>query len=191
MGITREDIHEISKWLMIIGGSIFTAGAGMNFICNRVERKELKKLQELEDRQIRHENEQLKIEEKQIYNQKLQEMDKDIFAKYHAEQIAKADKKVIEDANRIKRESEAEVLKTKIDCSDEIDRIRRECLEKVEAANAKRDEAVRKYEAIDTLFTNKNEIIKAKESLDKALRKDEKAKEDKEELLKDIKRLIE
>lgn len=102
-----------------------------------------------------------------------------------------ADEKVRKEAERIKKEAEATVTKTRLECNESINKIREECLSKIEAADKKRDEAIEKYEAIDTLFTNKNEILKAKEALEAIAQKDKETKDDKEALLEDIKALLE
>ncbi len=48
-----------------------------------------------------------------------------------------------------------------------------------------------KYDAINTLFTNKDEILRAKEALDAAVEKDKRNKEDRDELLESIKAMLE
>ena len=117
-------------------------------------------------------------------------MDQETFAKFHADRVAKANADVCRDAERVKNEAEAEVVRIRLECKEEINRIREECLKKIEAADKKRDDAVAKYEAIDTLFTNKDKVLKAKEALDVAVKNDKKAKDDKDELLEGIKDLL-
>jgi hypothetical protein len=46
------------------------------------------------------------------------------------------------------------------------------------------------HEAIDTLFDNKDEILEAKRSLENAVEKAREVKEDKEELLENIKDIL-
>ena len=118
-------------------------------------------------------------------------MDDEAFAKYHAEQIAKANDTVIKDAERTKKDAEAEIVKVRLETKEKINRIREECLKKVEAADKKRDDALEKYDAINTLFTNKDEILRAKEALDAAVEKDKRNKEDRDELLESIKAMLE
>ena len=118
-------------------------------------------------------------------------MDDVEFAKFHAKNIAEANDEVLRKAERIRKESEATIVKKKLECTDEINKVRAECLRKVEEAEKKRAEAVEKYEAINTLFTNKDKILKAKAALESAIEKSEKAKSDKEDLLDAIKDILE
>ena len=39
-----EKIKEIGKWMMVIGGTIFTSGAGCYWVAGHIERKEEKKI---------------------------------------------------------------------------------------------------------------------------------------------------
>ena len=117
-------------------------------------------------------------------------MDSKTFAKFHAENVAKANDAVIANANEIKKQAEADIVKVRLECNDAMNKLREECLRKVEEADKKRDDAIAKYEAIDALFTNKKEILKAKEALEAAVKDDKKAKENKEELLKSIEDIL-
>ena len=83
------------------------------------------------------------------------------------------------------------MVKARLECNEAMNKLRDDCLKKIEEADRKRDEAVRKYEAINTLFTNKDKILKAKAALDLAIEKDQQAKDDKAELLKSIKDMLE
>lgn len=199
--MNTENIKEIGKWMMVIGASIFTLGAGTNMACVYIENKEAKaihknKLYQIEEEELLKEH-KLKdealtaaAEKDRLYSEKLKTMDSKAFAKFHAENVAKANDTVIENANEIKKKAEAEVVKARLECNDAMNKLREECLRKIEEADKKRDEAIAKYEAIDALFTNKKEILKAKEALEAAVKDDEKAKEDKEELLRSIKNIL-
>lgn len=200
--MNRSEVMEIGKWMMIAGAGLFTAGAGINFVCGRIEKKELKKVHDKEMLELeavcyknRREVEDKALaaaaEKDRIYAERLAAMGEEEFAKHHAERVAKANADVVANAERVIKEAESSVLKTRMECNDAMDKLRAECLAKVEEANRRRDEAISKYEAIDTLFTNKKEILKAKEMLEEAARKDARAKEDKEELLKSIKDILE
>ena len=39
-----EKIKEIGKWMMVVGGTIFTSGAGCYWVAGHIERKEEKKI---------------------------------------------------------------------------------------------------------------------------------------------------
>lgn len=199
--MNTKKIKEIGKWLMVTGGTIFTSGAGCYFVGYYIEHKEEKYVHrvkmdriEEEDRiktlKLKEEKMKAEAEKDRLYCLKINQMNEDEFAKFHAENVAKANDKVLKEAEQVKKEVEAEMVRVRLQCNEEIDKIREECLKKVEAADKKRDEAVEKYEAIDTLFTNKNEILKAKEALEQVVQKDKKTKDDKEELLENIKELL-
>lgn len=194
-------IREIGNWMMLIGASIFTAGAGACLVANHIDKKEINrehdaKMLKMKEEEFAKESEikqkaMLAASEKhRLYSEKIREMDSKDFAKFHAENVARANKDVVEKANRIKRDSEAEIAKVRLECKDEIDKIREQCLKRIEDADKRRDEAVSKYEAINTLFSNKDEVLKAKELLEEIIKKDEKTKSDKEELLDSIKTLL-
>lgn len=194
-------IKEIGKWMMVVGSAVFTGGAGCYWAAGHIERKEEKKIHQtklnriaeeerIKDIKMREELAKADAEAKTAYSQRLKEMDQETFAKFHADRVAKANEDVCRDAERVKNEAEAEVVRIRLECKEEINHIREECLKKIEAADKKRDDAVAKYEAIDTLFTNKDKVLKAKEALDVAVEKDKKAKNDKDELLEGIKDLL-
>lgn len=199
--MNTKNIKEVGKWMMVIGASIFTFGAGANMACVYIENKEAKtvhknKLYLIEEEELVKEN-KLKnealaaaTEKDRLYSEKLKTMDNKTFAKFHAENVAKANDAVIESANEIKKKAEADVVKIRLECNDAMNKLREECLRKVEEADKKRDDAIAKYEAIDALFTNKKEILKAKETLEAAVKNNKKAKEDKEELLKSIEDIL-
>lgn len=199
--MNTKKIKEVGKWLMVAGGSIFTSGAGCYFVGNYIERKEEKYVHrvnmnriEEEDRintlKLKEEKMKAEAEKDRQYCLKINQMNNDEFAKFHAENVAKANDEVIKEAERVKMESKTEMIKLCLKCNEQIDKIREECLKKIESANKERDEAVEKYEAIDTLFTNKNEILKAKYALEKAIQEDKETKSNKEELLENIKDLL-
>lgn len=199
--MNTKNIKEVGKWMMVIGASIFTFGAGANMACVYIESKEAKsvhknKLYLIEEEELVKEN-KLKnealaaaTEKDRLYSEKLKTMDNKTFAKFHAENVAKANDEVIANANEIKKRAEADVVKIRLECNDAMNKLREECLRKVEEADKKRDDAIAKYEAIDALFTNKKEILKAKEALEAAIKNNKKAKEDKEELLKSIEDIL-
>ena len=191
-------IKEIGKWLMVAGGFIFSAGAGTYWVGNHIDKKELKKkhfeaMCEIEE-QARVKEIELRdaaltaaAEKDRLYTEKIQNMNQKEFAKFHAENIAKANEDVINEANQIKKEAEAEIVKIRLECNDKINSLRTDCLTKIEDANNKRDEAIEKYETINTLFTNKDRILKAEAALKQAIEDEEKNKSNKDELIKYIK----
>lgn len=189
--MNTKKIKEIGKWMMIIGSSVFTAGAGCYWAASHVERKEDKLIHEQKMHRIEEERLKAETEKDHAYCLKINQMDDEAFAKYHAEQVAKANDTVIKDAERTKKDAEAEIVKVRLETKEKINRIREECLKKVEAADKKRDDALEKYDAINTLFTNKDEILRAKEALDAAVEKDKRNKEDRDELLESIKAMLE
>lgn len=200
--LNTTTMKEISKYMMITGAAIFTCGLGINLSCRYVEKKELDILHKKNMLEIKEQeySKQLLLEEKEtaartekdiLYAEKLRTMNKTEFAKFHAEATARANEDVIRKAEDVRRQAELDISQARITCDEKITRIQNDCLRKIEEANKKRDEAVQKYEAIDNLFTNKKEILKAKEALDAAIKKDQKSKEDKEELLKSIKDILE
>lgn len=142
------------------------------------------------ERELKEKALQEAAEKDRLYSDKLNSMNDSEFAKFHADNVAKANEEVMRKADRIKKDADAEVTKIKLECSDEMDRIRSECLKKIEEANRKRDEAMKKYEAIDVLFTNKDKILKAKAALEEAAEKSNKAKKDKDELLDAIRDIL-
>lgn len=133
---------------MIIGSSIFTAGAGCYWAAGHIERKEDKLIHEQKMHRIEEEEhvKVLKLKEEKLkaetekdhaYCLKINQMDDEAFAKYHAEQVAKANDTVIKDAERTKKDAEAEIVKVRLETKEKINRIREECLKKVEAADKK------------------------------------------------------
>ena len=107
--MNTKKIKEIGKWMMIIGSSVFTAGAGCYWAASHVERKEDKLIHEQKMHRIEEEErvKVLKLKEEKLkaetekdhaYCLKINQMDDEAFAKYHAEQIAKANDTVIKDA---------------------------------------------------------------------------------------------
>ena len=199
--MNTTNIKEVGEWMMVIGASLFTFGAGANKACVYIENKEAKsihknKLDQIEEEELVKEH-KLKdealaaaTEKDRLYSEKLKSMDSKTFAKFHAENVAKANDAVIANANEIKKQAEADIVKVRLECNDAMNKLREECLRKVEEADKKRDDAIAKYEAIDALFTNKKEILKAKEALEAAVKDDKKAKENKEELLKSIEDIL-
>ncbi len=201
MNMNTETFKKVGGYLMIVGGTLFTAGFGMHFISRRVEKSELKKATEEacaridiekaeRNAELEKERKIAQIEKDRAFTARLNEMDKDAFAKYRADATARANDEVLAKAENIRREAESKVAKMKMELSDTITKLRNECYEKVTAAEKKRDEAVEKYEAIDKLFTNKNDILKAKEQLEEIAEKQEKQKATKEELLNSINDLL-
>lgn len=199
MDITK--VKNIGKWLMIIGGGLFTCGAGVNLVCNHIEKKEIKKkhytnmLQQDEEHSLKLKELELKALKAQtikddLYSEKLKAMDQKDFAKFHAENVAKANKEVIDKANEIRKNAEAEIVRVKMECNDKINKVNSDCLKKVEEATKIKDEAVRKYEEIDSLFDNKDKILRAKKELENIVRKDNESKKDKEEILQSIKDML-
>lgn len=191
-------IKEIGKWLMVAGGFIFSAGAGTYCVGNHIDKKEIKKkhfenMCEIEE-QARVKEIELKdaaltaaAEKDRLYTEKIKNMNQKEFAKFHAENVAKANEDIINEANRIKKEAEAEIVKIRMECNDKINSLRTDCLTKIEDANNKRDEAMEKYDAINTLFTNKDRILEAEAALKQAIEDEEKNKSNKDELIKYIK----
>ena len=155
-------------------------------IIDSIEEEERVKVLKLKEEKLKAET-----EKDHAYCLKINQMDDEAFAKYHAEQVAKANDTVIKDAERTKKDAEAEIVKMRLETKEKINRIREECLKKVEVADKKRDDALEKYDAINTLFTNKDEILRAKEALDAAVEKDKRNKEDRDELLESIKAMLE
>lgn len=199
MDITK--IKNIGKWLMIIGGGMFTCGAGVNLVCNHIEKNNIRKehykntlLQEeehsLKMKELETEALRAKTAKDDLYCKKLKDMDSKDFAKFHADSVAKANKDVMDRAYEIQKNAEAEIIKIKMECNDKINKINSDCLEKIEKATKLKDEAVKKYEEIDNLFTNKYEILEAKEKLERITRRDNESKKSKEEILKSIKDIL-
>lgn len=199
--MNTEKVKEIGKWMMVVGGTIFTSGAGCYWVAGHIECKEEKKVHQtkldriaeeerIKDIKMREELAKADAEAKEAYSKRLNEMDQETFAKFHADRVAKANEDVRKEADRVRKNAEAEVVQVRLECKEEINCIREECLKKIEAADKKRDDAIAKYEAIDTLFTNKDKVLRAKDALDAAVQKDKKAKDDKEELLEGIKDLL-
>ena len=148
------------------------------------EMYEINKEHVKEENELKKSSLEAAAERDRIYAERLKNMDSTEFAKFHAERIAKANQDVLEQANEIKNKAESDIAMANMECTNTVTEIRKDCLEKIKEANAERDEAVKKYNAINTLFTNKDAILKAVE-------KDERAKSDKEDLLESIKSLLE
>ena len=200
--LKTEEIKEVGKWLMIIGVSIFSCGAGAYMVSNHIEKKDARLVHTTQLYQIEEDEraKELKLrdeaiaaatEKDRLYSEKIKSMDGKAFAKFHAENVSKANTDVLAKADQIAKQAEADVVKARLECNEAMNKLRDDCLKKIEEADRKRDEAVRKYEAINTLFTNKDKILKAKAALDLAIEKDQKAKDDKAELLKSIKDMLE
>lgn len=199
--LKTEEIKEVGKWLMIIGASIFSCGAGAYMVSNHIEKKDARLVHTTQLYQIEEERaKELKLrdeaiaaatEKDRLYSEKIKSMDNKAFAKFHAENVSKANADVLAKADQITKQAEADVVKARLECNETMNKLRDDCLKKIEEADRKRDEAVRKYDAINILFTNKDKILKAKAALDLAIEKDQQAKDDKAELLKSIKDMLE
>lgn len=202
MKINTETIKEIGKAFMVIGASLFSCGVGTYWVGCHIEKKETKlthdaEMYKINKEHVKEENELKKsaleaaVEKDRIYAERLKNMDSTEFAKFHAERITKANQDVLAQANEIKNKAESDIAMANMECTNTVTEIRKDCLEKIKEANAERDEALKKYNAINTLFTNKDAILKAEEYLKKAVEKNERAKNDKEDLLEGIKSLLE
>ena len=97
--INTNKIKEIGKWMMIIGGSIFTAGTGCYGVANFIEHREQKKIHKAElnriesehvtrENQLKEEAASAKIEKDRIYSEQLKNMDQKAFAKFHSDNVA-------------------------------------------------------------------------------------------------------
>lgn len=186
----RSTIKTIGKWLMVIGAGAFTAGAGVNFACACMDRvdshtEHINRLNKIEEDKERNKAALMLAdsEAKRVYAEKVTAMNSDDFARYHAERVAKVNKEVADRAN-------ASVVNTKLKCEETINEIRSECIKKIEEANKQRDDAVKKYESINYLFTNKDEIVEAKKALESAVKVNNDLKKNKEELMESIKDLL-
>ena len=178
----------ISKYLTIFGGTMLASGLGLGWATGYLERKDLRMISEekrLEDERIKKLDilekkklaEEAAAEREHIMAEKLSAMNQEEFEKFHAEAIAKANMETIEKANQIKREAEASMIKAQISAAEQINDIRTDCLKKIEAAEKRAAEAEEKYAAIDKLFSNKNDILRAKKELDE-YREQKQASED-------------
>lgn len=192
---------EVGNVLMIVGASAFAAGLGINITSDLVERHNRNKVLKIEKQNeaIRFEKEEhdsiiLKnraaAEREDLYKQKLLSMSDKEFAKHHAEATAKASTEALEEANRIKKNSEIAINTTKLECSDKIAEIQKICTERVEKAAALQAEAEKKYNDIDKLFYNRKEVLEARDELRNLIKKESKTSDDKEEILKRIERLL-
>ena len=201
MSANTETFKKIGGYLMIVGGTIFTAGFGMHFISRRIEKSDLKKateeacskisIEKVEQNAVLEQERKLaQIEKDREFTARLKTMDPVAFAQYRAEQTARANEEVLAKAEDIRREAESKVAKMKMEMTDTITKLREECSEKISKAEAKRDEAVEKYEAIDKLFTNKGKILEAKEKLEKIANAQQLQNQTKDELIKSINNLF-
>lgn len=195
-------IREISKLMMVIGGGIFAAGLGLNITANYTEYREVARAHKKETLKIeeaslkkRHELEEAAIKARakkdEVYADKIKSMNATEFAKFHAENTAKANAKVMAEAEQVKQQCKAELVRAQLECQEKIDSIRSNCLEKITNAEEKRDAAVKKYETLTELFDNKDEILKAKEKLEAFNKSAELQKSNREDLLNSIKIAIE
>lgn len=86
--------------------------------------------------------------------------------------------------------------------NDEIEQVKETYARKAEIEEAGKidedlkavDKVIKEHQyntVINTLFTNKDEILRAKEALDAAVEKDKRNKEDRDELLESIKAMLE
>lgn len=102
--MNTSKIKEIGKWMMIIGGSIFTAGTGCYGVANYIERREQKKIHKAEldriesahitkENQLKEEAATARIEKDRVYSEQLKNMDQKTFAKFHADNVARANQK--------------------------------------------------------------------------------------------------
>lgn len=172
---TRK-IKDVGKWMMVVGCTIFTSGAGCYFVGGFIEQKEEERIHKIKLKCIEEEKIKAETEKDKVYTERLKNMDQKAFAEFHADRVSMANEKVMKEAERLKKEAEAEVIRVRLECNEKADK--------------KRDDAIQKYEAINALFTNKNEILKAKEALDDIIQKDKKTKDDKEDLLENIKEML-
>lgn len=199
--MNTETFKTVGRYMMIAGGTLFLGGFGMDFFARRADKAKLKAETDAEisrikieraktDAELNEQSRRQRLEEQALLTERMRLMDKDTFARYQAEATAKASADALAKANDIRRDAESKVAAMKIEMQETITKLRDECAEKISKAEAKRDEAVEKYEAIDRLFTNKNDILKAKEKLEKIAAASEKQKETKNEIIESINSLF-
>ncbi len=81
---------------------------------HQIEEEERVKVLKLKEEKLKAET-----EKDHAYCLKINQMDDEAFAKYHAEQIAKANDTVIKDAERTKKDAEAEIVKVRLETKRE------------------------------------------------------------------------
>ena len=117
-----ETFKKIGGYLMIAGGTIFTAGFGMFFISRKIEKSELKKATDeqiaeikaqkaLEQAELEKERKLAQIEKDRAFTARLNAMDQTEFARYRADATARANDEVMAKAENIRREAESKVAK--------------------------------------------------------------------------------
>lgn len=186
-------MREIGRKMMLVGGVIFTGGFGIECVCYICDKHDAKAViaKESAEKKAKLELDVLeaeKLAKEEAANKdmamtaRLQTMDQDAFAKYRAELTTKANADVISKAERMVSEADAKIVDIRLECEEKINSVKAECLARIDKANRTKDEAVKKYEAIQKLFTNRDEVLEAKKALDAA----KKANKEKQEALSKI-----
>lgn len=199
--MNTEKIAMIGRDMMMVGAAAFLGGLGICGVCTGIDNHKYNKIRKrealiLEEKRRDELNVAKKLEAEAVaerekaYSFRLQNMSDKDFAKHHAECVAKANDEVIKTADRKVQDMRSELTQVKLDCTDKIAKANADCLAKVEKAQKEAEEARKRYDEIDKLFTNKNDILRAKAELERLTRREQDSKEDKDELLNKLEKML-
>lgn len=199
--MTIENIKNVGVAAMLIGGTLFTGGLGTILVCDGIEchRKELER-QELVQQakeeadakklQLSVSSKEAELRTKERREALFNEMDADAYAEFLAKENAKASEEAIAKANAIRANAEAELSKVRLECTDKITSMSTEYSAKVLAAENAKNEAIAKYNEINSLFTNRDEILKVKREIEELKKASSNANATSEELNKKLSSLV-
>lgn len=164
-------IKEIGSKLMLIGAVTFFGGFGLRMTGATIEYGECRQFAREEKRFAEAEsvaNEELREQERhsidmekdKVWINKINHMNDKEFAKYYAEYEAKANNDVINKAKN-------DISLKELECNTKMMEIENDCSAKVKDATNKYYEMKKKYDDLNSLFKEKDDILDAKESLEK------------------------
>lgn len=159
-------ILKVGHVLMAVGGSIFSGGVGLCLTARIIDRRSAKAIAEQSKLDISVESAKRKAlleeeaisaqaEKDRIYSEKLSKMDKNQFAKHHAEANAKASEDAIFKAKQMVSDAEKKLAEAEQACTQKI----------TEAIKSQTD-AERKYNELLKEYKNRDEVLEAKKKLD-------------------------
>lgn len=180
--INTVTLKRAGDTMMIVGGIIFGVGFGTTAVCNIMDYRVARnhhKVAELEreaqaaerERRLRAEKLASEARKNDLMSSKLESMSQKEFAKFHAEEVAKASDAAIAEANKIKASAMSKISEMKLECS-----------EKVSKAVKEASEARTKYNELLAEYKSRNEVLKAKEDIKKFLQASETQKTEAAEL---------
>lgn len=187
-------IKEIGSKLMLIGAVTFFGGFGLRMTGSTIEygekrqfAKEEMKLAEAEsirNREARdQQNHDISAKKDELWLRRIEKMNNSEFAKYAAEAKAKVNDEVI-------RKAKNDISKKELECTSKIMEIENDCSTKVKEAADKYYEMKKKYDELNALFKEKDDVLDAKKSLEKLAEKKKDTNKEMQDVAESISKLL-